>query len=117
MVLNRFRKSLKAGDELGVAQEEYIEVDVGEGHQGHEGKIGIRIESVKDFSDTERVLKYIRAGDVVMLKIKVLREKDLGDLKRAVDRLKRTILAQNGDIVGVEEDWLLLVPEHAVVHR
>ncbi len=101
--------------------EEYIEVDVG-GAPGSQpklgsGKIGIKIESVSEFGDTERVLKHVREGQIVLMKVKALKEKDLGELKRVVEKFKRTVLAQNGDIVGVEQDWLLLVPEHVVVHR
>jgi SepF-like predicted cell division protein (DUF552 family) len=127
MVFKKLRKVKKTfsasdtGSEPGPG-EEYIEVDVG-GLPGAEptlsgsGKIGIIIESVSEFGDTERVLKQVREGQIVLMKVKALKEKDLGELKRVVERFKRTVLAQNGDIVGVEQDWLLLVPEHVTVHR
>ena len=103
------------------SEEEYIEVDVGgpvgSGGPRMSGKMGIVIENIAEFSDTEKVLKYVREGNIVLLKVKALKEKDLGELKRVVEKFKRTIIAQNGDIVGVEQDWLLLVPEHVVVHR
>ena len=126
MVLKRLRRmknSFTTSDtELGPGEEEYIEVDIGGSVAGAEdahssGKIGIIIESIAEFSDTEKVLKFLRDGQIVLLKVKALKEKDLGELKRVVERLKRTVLAQNGDIVGVEHDWLLLVPEHVTVHR
>lgn len=81
------------------------------------GKIGIVIENLGEFADTEKVLRALRDGTIVFLKIKNLKEKDLGELKRAVERLKKTVMAQNGDIAGVEQDWLILTPEHAMVHR
>ncbi|UCC92106.1 MAG: cell division protein SepF [Candidatus Aenigmatarchaeota archaeon] len=59
----------------------------------------------------------MREGSLVFLKIKSLKEKDIGELKRAVEKLKRTVLAQNGEIVGVEQDWLILAPEHAKVQK
>ena len=123
MVLKRFRRGIKSGGTYPtVKKDEYIEVDIGGVSSSPSmptahGKIGIRIESLEEFSDSEKILRFLREGSIVMLKIKTLKEKDLSELKRAVDRLKRTVLAQNGDIVGVEQDWLLLVPEHAVVHR
>jgi SepF-like predicted cell division protein (DUF552 family) len=94
-------------------REEYIEVGVAEGRVG--GKIGISIEKLDDFGDTDRILKTVREGSLVFLKIKTLKEKDLGELKRAVEKLKKTVLAQNGEIIGVEQDWLILAPEHARV--
>jgi len=128
MVLKKLRKTFGAQERMIPAdKEEYIEVDVAGGvapDPGHvpssvlpTGKMGIVIENVTDFSDTEKVLKYLREGKIILLKIKTLREKDLGELKRAVERLKRTTVAQNGDIVGVEQDWLLLVPSHVTVHK
>ncbi len=102
-------------------EEEYIEVDVsgnaGPGPLQTSGKMGVVIENIAEFGDTEKVLKFLREGNIVLIKVKTLKEKDLGELKRAVERLKRTVLAQNGDIVGVEQDWLLLVPEHVIVRR
>jgi len=125
MVFKRLRRTLTAGRDQPypeVRGDEYIEVDIGGGAAESEspnisGKIGIRIESLSEFGDTEKTLRFVREGDIVMLRIKSLKEKDLSELKRAVDRLKRTILAQNGDLVGVEQDWLLLVPQHVTVHR
>ena len=122
MVLKKLRRSLGSGSQYDASGvEDFIEVDVGgvagSGAIPTQGKIGIRIESLAEFSETEKVLRFLREGSIVMLKIKTLKEKDLSELKRAVERLKRTILAQNGDLVGVEQDWLLLVPEHVTVHR
>ena len=112
MVFDKIRKSITRdmeGDDI--PKEEFIEVGIGESRLP--GKIGIAIEKLDDFSDTDRVLKVVREGSLVFLKIKALKEKDLGELKRAVEKLKKTVLAQNGEIIGVEQDWLILAPEHA----
>ena len=101
--------------------QEYVEVNVADGLSGGSprelGKVGIVVEKLSEFSDTERVLKQIREGNIVFLKIKGLKEKDIGELKRAVERLKKTVMASNGEIIGIEQDWLILTPEHAVVNR
>lgn len=80
-------------------------------------KVGIRVDKLNDFEDSDRILKSLRNGNIIFLKIKGLKEKDMGELKRAVDRLKKTVLANNGDIAGVEQDWLILTPTHANVVR
>ena len=99
-------------------EEGYMEVNVMESEDSRmKGKIGIRIEKLSEFADTDRVLRHIRAGSIIFLKIKELREKDMGELKRAVEKIKKTITATNGDIAGVESDWLILAPEYAVVER
>jgi len=97
--------------------DEYMEVNVMDSSEKRPGKIGIRIESLEDFADTDRVLRQVREGTVVFLKIKALREKDMGDLKRAVEKLKKSIAANSGDIAGVEQNWLILTPHYATVHR
>jgi SepF-like predicted cell division protein (DUF552 family) len=105
-------------------EEQYMEVNVsGPSHestgQGQtiQGKFGLKIENLDDYADTERVLRHIRDGSIVFLKIKGLKEKDMGELKRAVEKLKKSVLANSGDIVGAEENWLILTPEFVNVHR
>lgn len=101
-----------------VAEEDYVEVNVLDSGPAHlAGKVGIKIEKLEDFSDTERIMKNVRAGDVLFVKIKGLKEKDIGELKRAVEKLKKSVTANNGEIAGIEQDWLVITPEHAVLHR
>lgn len=100
-----------------IEPEDYIEVNLMDSRERPVGKFGIRVEKLNDFADTERILKSVRSGNIIFLKIKGLKEKDIGELKRAVERLKKSVVANNGDIAGVEQDWLVLTPEHAVVHR
>jgi len=103
----------------GAAQssEEFIEVNVMDSQERKVGTLGIKVEKLVDFPDTERVLRAVRDGNIVFLKIKALKDKDIGELKRAVDKLKKTVVANNGDIAGVEQDWLILTPEFAKVVR
>ena len=97
--------------------EEFVEVNVMNSEDKRLGRLGIRVEKMEDFADTERILRSIRKGNVVFLKIKSLREKDMGELKRAVEKLKKIVSANNGDIAGVEQDWLIITPEFAMVER
>jgi SepF-like predicted cell division protein (DUF552 family) len=121
---NRFKKML-SGDEETVQQEpdEYVEVDSldmmeeAAAVQSASGKFAIRIDKLNEFADTDRVLRSLREGSIIFLKIKGLKEKDMGELKRAVEKLKKTVMANDGDIVGVEQDWLILTPESTTVHR
>lgn len=117
MVLNKLKKSIIGEiEEEDMPKEEFVEVGM-DGVTGGSGKVGITIDKIAEFGDTERVLRSIRNGSIVFLKIKDLKEKDLGELKRAVEKLKKTVLAQNGDILGVEQDWLILAPEMARLDR
>lgn len=111
------RRSMDSDFEEGEQKDEFLEVNVMDGQTRAGGKLGIRIEHLTEFGDTEKVLRALREGSVVFLKIKNLKEKDLGELKRAVERLKKTVMAQSGDIAGVESDWLIITPQHAMIHR
>jgi SepF-like predicted cell division protein (DUF552 family) len=79
--------------------------------------VDVRVDNLKDFADTDRVQRLVREGNIVFLKIKDLRQKDLTELKRAVDKLKKTCVAMEGDIVGVDENFLVLTPRFARIWR
>lgn len=93
--------------------EEFIEIP----EFKEERKVNVKIEDLKEYSDTNRIQQLVREGYVIFLKIKELRSKDLTELKRAVEKLKRTCMAMGGDIVGVDEDYLILTPSFATVYR
>ncbi|MBI2005265.1 MAG: cell division protein SepF [Candidatus Aenigmarchaeota archaeon] len=77
----------------------------------------VAVENLKAFSDAERIQGMVREGKLVFLRIKEMRENDINELKRAVERLKKTINASDGDIVGVDEDVLIICPPNARVFR
>jgi len=122
MVLGRIRGFSR--DESYESDDDYVEVgamDTGMGPTISKGipagKLGVKIDKLGEFNDTERILRHIREGKIVFLKIKELKDKDMGELKRSIERLRKTVVAGNGDIAGVEQDWLIITPESIVVHR
>jgi SepF-like predicted cell division protein (DUF552 family) len=72
---------------------------------------------MEDFSDSDRIQKAIRSGSIVLVKIRSLREKDLSELKRAIDKLRKTCIAINGDIAGIDQDWVIITPSFAHITR
>ncbi|MBU3905103.1 MAG: cell division protein SepF [Nanoarchaeota archaeon] len=94
---------------------EYIELDTSEELLGN--KIQIKVDKIEDFIDTDKVQKAVRAGAIVLVKIKTIRERDLTELKRAIDKLRKTVVAMNGNIVGIDEDYILLTPPGATILR
>jgi SepF-like predicted cell division protein (DUF552 family) len=93
--------------------EDFVEV----GPAPEENGISVRIDTLKDYADTDRVQQSLREGSVIFLRIRDLREKDINELKRAVEKLRKTITAMNGDVVGVDEDFLILTPQFAKIYR
>ena len=82
-----------------------------------ERQFSVAVENLKAFSDAEKIQGMVREGKLVFLRIKELREADINELKRAVEKLKKTINASDGDIVGVDEDVLICCPPNARVFR
>lgn len=95
--------------------EEFVEIDTS--FLAEEQKVSVRIETLKDFMDTERIQNLVRNGNIVFLRIKELKAKDINELRRAVEKLKKTCIAMNGDIVGIDEDYLIICPNFAKVFR
>jgi len=104
----------KGFDELG--ENEFIELDTSNS-DAPSGKIAIRVEKIDEFADSERIQKALRDGSIVLAKIRHLKDKDLSELKRAIDKLRKTCVAINGDIAGIDEDWVILTPNFAHVVR
>jgi len=94
---------------------EYIELDTTAEDMGT--KIQIKVDKIEDFIDTDRIQKAVRAGAIVLVKIKTMRERDLSELKRAIDKLRKTVVAMNGNIVGIDEDYIILTPDGASILR
>ena len=97
-------------------EDEYIELDTSSVEAGT-SKIPIKIDRMEDFSDSDRIQKAIRSGAITLVKIKALKEKDLSELKRAIDKLRKTCIAINGDIAGIDEDYIIITPNFAHIVR
>ncbi|MCD6371106.1 MAG: cell division protein SepF [Candidatus Aenigmarchaeota archaeon] len=116
MVIGKLKKKLKKGKiEVTKNTEEFLEL--GEEFFKFEKSVGVKIENLKSYSDTERIQQLLREGNIIFLKIRELRSKDITELKRAIQKLKRTCMALDGDIVGVDEDYIILTPSFAKIFR
>lgn len=79
--------------------------------------VTVRIESLTDFVDVDRVSRLLKEGNIVFLRAKELQRKDLGEFQNCVAKLKK-ICAQYGfDIVGTEEGYILVTPQFAKIER
>jgi SepF-like predicted cell division protein (DUF552 family) len=97
--------------------DEYVEIDTSVARAG-KTKIIVRPFVVQDFGDIKPILDSLREGmTVALVNIKPLKERDIIELKRAVSKLKKTCEAIDGDIAGFGEDWVVVTPSFAQVHR
>ena len=97
--------------------EDYVELGIDTGAH-RKSKITVRPFTIDDFADIKPVLDCLREGyTVALVNIRQLKEKDIIELKRAVNKLKKTCDAIDGDIAGFGEDWIVATPSFASVHR
>ena len=80
-------------------------------------KVKIMIEKIEGLSDTDRIIKKVRAGNVVIARIKELKENNLDELKHSISKIKTSCMVFQGDIAGVGDEWLLVTPSTVKIHR
>ncbi len=115
--LSKFKEKI-AGNEFeeSGAEEEYVELDASD--TGSMSKVTVRPFSIEDFSDIKQILDALRDGKTIaLINIKPLKEKDLIELKRAVNKLKNTCDAIEGDIAGFSDDYIVATPSFATIYR
>ncbi len=98
-------------------EDEYVELDT-QSHDESKTKILVRPYALTDFTDVKPVLDALRDGyTIALVNIKPLKDKDIVELKRAINKLKKTCDAINGDIAGFSDDYLVLTPNFAQIYR
>jgi SepF-like predicted cell division protein (DUF552 family) len=105
-------------DEMKKAEQEYVELDTSGSESGVKSKITVRPFVVDSFEGIKDILDVLREGTTIaLINIKPLKEKDLIELKRAINKLKKTTDAISGDIAGFGEDYIVATPHFARIHR
>ncbi len=102
-------KEIELGDE-------YVELEANV--KQSKAKINVRPFKLEKFEDVKDIIHAIREGyTIALINIAPLREKDRLALKRAIEKLKKTLEANDGDIAGFGENFLVATPSFASVYR
>ena len=116
MVFDKIRRVFSeknSGDEF---NEDYIEIDSGKSEK--ESKISVKLFGLKDYDDVNEILNSLREGyTIAIIDIKILRQKDAIELKRAVSKIKKTIDALEGNIAGFGENTVIATPSFARIYK
>ncbi len=120
-IFSKIRDSLGIGgrvDEFDdVYEDEFVEIDPTK-HRGQRSKIMVKSFVVESFDDIKESLNALREGyTIALINIRPLKDKDIVELKRTINKLKKTCDAIEGDIAGISEDWVVVTPAFARVHR
>ena len=99
------------------AEQGYVELG-SESAADTKSKLMVRPFIIEEFEHIKPILDALREGrTVALVNIKPLKDKDLVELKRAVNKLKKTCDAIEGDIAGFGENWIAAVPNFARIYR
>jgi SepF-like predicted cell division protein (DUF552 family) len=102
-------------DDEDLIEDDFVELDAKAESDGQE--VVVRAETLQELEDVEPVQDHLRNEHIVWVNIQPLKSRDMTKLKRAVKRLKKTVRAVNGDIAGVDEEWIVVTPEYARIER
>lgn len=80
-------------------------------------KINVRVENLGGLVDVERIMKFLREGNILFLKTRDLQKRDLGQFQTAVQKLKRVCGQYGWDLAGTEEGYLVVTPRFAQILR
>lgn len=98
------------------AEGEYVEID----HNVKENKKKVIVKTyyLDEFENVKPILDDLREGmTIALINIKPLKEKDIIELKRAINKIKKTTDAIEGEIAGFGEDYIVVTPSFAKIQR
>jgi SepF-like predicted cell division protein (DUF552 family) len=114
MVLDKIKRVFSGSS--GETDSEYLEIDLGKEEKEH--KVSVKLFVLKDYEETTEILNDLREGyTIAIIDIKVLRQKDPIELKRAISKIKKTIDALEGNIAGFGENMVIATPAFARIHK
>ena len=78
----------------------------------------VRVFVLDDYEHIREILDVIRSENTIcLIDINLLRNKDPDELRRAVDKLKKTVEAVDGELVGFHENWVIAAPRMIQIHK
>ncbi|MEK6758028.1 MAG: cell division protein SepF [Nanoarchaeota archaeon] len=116
MVFNKL-KEVFSGSSGGDSENEYLEIDLGQGEK-EENKVVVKLFVLRHYDDVNEILNALREGyTIAIIDIKILRQKDSVELKRAISKIKKTTDALEGSIAGFGENMIIVTPAFAKIHK
>ena len=118
--LSKLKEKLGTGSSSEMFEEaEHGYVELGsESSVDTRSKLMVRPFVIEEFEHIKPILDSLREGHTIaLINIKPLKDKDLVELKRAINKLKKTCDAIEGDIAGFGENWIAAVPNFAYIYR
>lgn len=97
--------------------DEFVEIDVNS-IEPRDTKVIVKPFVLRQFDDINEVLNSLREGyTIAVIDIKIMKSKDLIELKRAIAKIKKTVDAIEGSIAGFGENVIIATPKFAQIHK
>jgi len=96
-------------DEEDESASEFIEIDLE--HEKSDSKIYIKTFILKNYEDINPILASLREGySIAIIDIRLLKQRDIVELKRSISKIKKTVEALDGKIAGFGENTVIATP-------
>ena len=83
-----------------------------------QSRLKLSLMVMERYVDIEKVLARFRKADTVLLvRVSPLRDKDMNELRKAVDRLKTHCEVTGSDLAALDDNWIVLVPPVVEIAR
>lgn len=117
MVMDKIRRAFSGSSrEEQPPEDEYLEIDLEKGRE--DSKVSVKLFVLKQYDDVNKVLNALREGyTIAVIDTKTLRQRDSIELKRAISKIKKTVDALEGNIVGFKENTVIATPSFAKVDK
>ena len=116
MVFRKIREAFSKSIGKESVEDEYLEIDLGQ--EEKEEKVLVKLFMLKNYDEVNEILNALREGyTIAIINIKILRQRDSIELKRAISKIKKTIDALEGNIAGFGENIVIATPSFAKIHK
>ena len=100
----------------GVEDDAYTELVLDESE--YPNKVGLVVDKIESFVDSDRIVKAVREGNVIFAKIGQFKTTNIDELKRTVAKIKTVVRAIDGELVSVSNnEWLIIAPPQAKIAK
>ena len=97
--------------------EEYVELATDDELETTSQSI-IRPFTLDYFEDVKPIIDSVRNGHTIaLINIRPLKERDINELKRAIDKIRKTCEALEGEIAGFTENIVIATSNVAKIHK
>jgi SepF-like predicted cell division protein (DUF552 family) len=77
----------------------------------------LKTSTLNSLEELDKIKGELETGNIAIIRLTPLFDKDLDDVKRAVRKLKKIIGEIDGDIASLGEDRIVVTPSHVKIWR